>query len=217
MTVGGARTTSRADAAIALRGILARLVPARTDPGTDAARPVAALGGFTVTAAVQSPRFEPYLVLTLADVPRSAIRVEYDELRDTRPLGIVTRLENRVGDLDYTRSRVSAEHTRATDELERARAAIGAPFTHHQALESARARSIQLTGELAARDQNPMPERGRHPGHAAATSTGPSAAGNPAAADAAAASPAAAPAPPPQLSPPPPPPPPPPPGPSRGR
>ena len=107
MTINGTRWTTRADAAIALRNALAaigtpdRLPQAAWDKPTH----VATIAGFDVYA---TPRrfFEPHLSLELAGAPRTNFTVDFNELRNDRPIGIVTRLENRASDLDRTVVRI---------------------------------------------------------------------------------------------------------------
>jgi hypothetical protein len=156
MTVGSTRWTSRADAAIALRNALAAIGGTNPDTTQYAAwdRPnhIGSLGGFDITA---TPRrfLEPHLSLELAGIPRSHIRVDYDELRADRPLGIVIQLENRVRDLERTRHKIEDEAAALAREAEQARADHGKPFTRREALDTARARSAQLAAELAEQDK----------------------------------------------------------------
>lgn len=156
MTVGANRWTARADAAIALRNALAAI--GGTNPDTtefgawDRPNHIGSIGGFDVIA---TPRrfLEPHLSLELAGIPRSHIRVDYDELRSDRPLGIVIQLENRVRDLERTRHKIEAEAAALAREAEQARAEYGKPFTRREALDAARARSAELAAELAEQDK----------------------------------------------------------------
>ena len=100
MTVNGTRWTTRADAAIALRNALTAIAPAG-EHGTAPTVAVASLAGFDITATARR-YLQPHLVLELVDVPRSSTTVDYDELRTDRPLGIVTKLENRASELERT-------------------------------------------------------------------------------------------------------------------
>ncbi|MFP5373267.1 MAG: hypothetical protein ACLGI3_21345, partial [Actinomycetes bacterium] len=96
---------------------------------------------------------EPHLGLGLVDVPRSKVTVDYDELRSDRPLGIVTRLENKAADLERTLHTISDAAVRVAAEADRARAEYGQPYPHRQALDDARVRSAQLAAELAEQKQ----------------------------------------------------------------
>jgi N12 class adenine-specific DNA methylase len=146
MTIQGAGVRSRADAAIALRTVLAKIDPSYADTEP---RPVAQIGGFEVLAAGRR-LLQPHLRLELAGVPRSGLDIGLDELRTDRPLGIITRLENRVAGLATVRAEVSHEIDRASTERARAAAELGQPFPHTQALEAARHRGAELEAELAA-------------------------------------------------------------------
>jgi N12 class adenine-specific DNA methylase len=156
MTIGSTRWTARADAAIALRNALAAI--GGTSPDTtqytawDRPHHIGSIGGFDITA---TPRrfLEPHLSLELAGIPRSHIRVDYDELRADRPLGIVMQLENRIRDLERTRHKIQTEADALRREADQARADYGKPFTRREALEVARARSTQLATELAEKDK----------------------------------------------------------------
>jgi hypothetical protein len=155
MTVNGTRWTSRADAAIALRNALAAVGSLDRMPGTSWDKPhhVATIGGFTVDA---TPRrlLQPHLILQLAGVPRSGITVDYDELRSDRPIGIITRLENRADDVDRLIVRIDTEISGLSAEADRARSHYSQPFTHRDALAVARQRSAELTEQLARTDDD---------------------------------------------------------------
>ena len=112
------------------------------------------LGGFTVAATAQR-YLQPHLSLELVDVPRSSFTVSYDELRADKPLGIITRLENKTHDLDRTHATIAGLAANVSAEADRARADYGQPFTHRQALLDARTRSAELAAELAEPDRHP--------------------------------------------------------------
>ena len=158
MTVNGTRWSTRADAAIALRNTLAA-IPAATGRDTNGDTrpvPVATIGGFDITATARR-YLEPHLSLELDGVPRSGVRVEFDELRQDRPLGIVTKLENKITGLDHTLATITESHASIAAESERARAQYGQPFPHRDALSGARNRSTQLAAELAEQDHHRTP------------------------------------------------------------
>jgi hypothetical protein len=146
MTVAGTCYSSRADAAIALRQALVRINPAAGDTEPTL---VAQLGGFDILAAGRR-LLQPHLRLELADVPRTGVDIGLDELRSDRPLGIVTRLENRVAGPPVIRDEVAHQIARATTERDRAATELGQPFPHAEALEVARRRGAELEAELAA-------------------------------------------------------------------
>jgi len=150
ITLAGRRYTSRGDAAAALRDVLVALPlpPAGAGSALAEPQPIGQVGGFTVLARTQ--RYpQQRLHLSLDGVPRSGTAVEYGELRADRPVGLVTRLENRSASLPKTRSDLTEEITRNTRERERASAALLTPFQHTDALREARALSQRLADALA--------------------------------------------------------------------
>jgi len=150
LTLAGRRHTSRGDAAAALRDVLLALPLPAAGPGSARAepKPIGSVGGCTVLASTQ--RYpEQRLHLSLDGVPRSGTAVEYSELRADRPVGLVTRLENRAASLPRTRSEITGEAERLTTERDRASTALLAPFQHTDALRATRATSQRLADELA--------------------------------------------------------------------
>lgn len=146
MSIGNTSYDARADAAVALRRVLSEIDPSNSDTE---ARAVAQLGGFEILASGRR-LLHPHLRLELSGVPRSGLDVDLDEARAARPLGIITRLENRVAGLAGIRADVSREIERASTERDRAAAELGQPFPHAQALDTARQRGAELEAELAA-------------------------------------------------------------------
>jgi N12 class adenine-specific DNA methylase len=151
MSINGTLWSARVDAAIALRNALSAAQPSG-EHGYDKPIHVATIAGFDVIA---TPRryLEPHLKLELVSVPRSSFSVAYDELRSDRPLGIVVKLENRAADLERVRDRIQTSERDLVAEADRARSEYGQPFAHTQALADARARSAELSTELAEKDQ----------------------------------------------------------------
>jgi N12 class adenine-specific DNA methylase len=144
MAIAGRTYTSRADAATALAGELAGINPTYRDVD---ARVVARLGGQEVTAAGR--RFpDPHVLLELAGAPRSGLTVNLDEAAQTRPLGLITRLENRVAGISTTLAEVQHDLHRLHTERDRASAELGQPFPHADALIAVTARAAQLEHEL---------------------------------------------------------------------
>ena len=180
MTVGGVAWATRADAAAALRHALTTLLPT-SDAGYDRPTTVASIAGHEVIATARR-YLEPHISLELAGVPRSHVRVEPDELRTDRPLGIVIKLENRAADLERTLSRLIHEADALAREGDRARNDYGQPFAHREALADARIRSTALAAELAeqsqtqnAEDAQPAPGATAAPRQPAPNETAPAA------------------------------------------
>jgi len=145
ITIGSHRYDSRADAAIALRNTLATIDPLYRDVD---ARVIAHLGGFDVLAAGQR-LLEPHLRVELAGVPRSGFTLGLDEIRPDRPLGIITKLENRVAAISQLRAEIEQEIHRSSTERDRAATELGQPFPHTAALATCRTRGTELAAELA--------------------------------------------------------------------
>lgn len=145
ITIGTRRYDSRADAATALGNTLASIDPLYRDVP---ARVVAHLGGFDVLAAGQR-LLEPHLRLEFAGVPRSGFTLGLDEIRPERPLGIITKLENRVAAIGQLRTEIEQEMQRSTTERDRATTELGHPFPHTAALATCRTRGAELAAELA--------------------------------------------------------------------
>jgi len=154
MQVAGHDCSSRADAAIALRHALAAIGPAPEHTGLGQPVILGSVGGFTVAATARR-YLQPHLNVQLVDVPRSSFTVSYDELRADKPLGIITRLENKTHDLDRTHAKITGLAANVNAEADRARADYGQPFTHRQELLDARVRSAELAAELAEPDRPP--------------------------------------------------------------
>ncbi len=148
MTVGGRRYRGRGDAALALRDQLSTLL-ATPAAGTAPPVPVGEIGGFPILATPHRLPEQPQLRLELAGVPRSGLTVDASELRADKPLGILTRLENRAAAIPATLADVEQELRRLTAERDRAHAELATPFPHAAALAEAQARRDALAAELA--------------------------------------------------------------------
>ncbi len=157
MTVDGRTFDSRPDAGTRLQAAIARELAARGPSGQRYAGDVASLGGFSVTLTIRPTDFGPEVYLDLADVPDGSVRLDQRDLQQTSPVGLVTRLENRLTGLEQLQDRTQADLDRARSELDRARDALGQPFTHTDALAAARAHLDQLTRELE-EQATPAPE-----------------------------------------------------------
>ena len=102
-------------------------------------------------------------------VPVPAVRISQTELgltSDKPPVGLITRLENKLADLAADRDKVLRRKSAASRRTERARAAVSTPFADADKLSRARARSDRLADELsgqpsAAPPPAPLPARHR--------------------------------------------------------
>jgi hypothetical protein len=142
---------SRPDAAAALSSVLLRHLGepqtrymASRDLGT-----VASLDDLPVHVSTLRRPDGPIIAASIAGLPKAAITISRDDL--TSPgHGIITRLENRVSGLDKTLVELKAHQQGAAEELTRAQAAVGTPFKHAQALQTARADRAMVTRQISA-------------------------------------------------------------------
>ena len=144
-TIDGRHYASRADAAAALGAALTALDPAGYDRPP---RVIGHLAGFDILGAGHQLT-DPYFTLELAGVPRTDFTVTLDDARTERPLGLITRIENRAASIPKLRADVEGDITRLTLERDRAANDLGQPFPHADALHAARRHSLQLAAELA--------------------------------------------------------------------
>jgi N12 class adenine-specific DNA methylase len=144
MTIDGIVHTKRANAGIALADLL--------DGVGQEPRPVGTLAGLAISGCVK---------YSVADDVREA-RLTFDGLPTTTayanlidahkdPLTLIRQLESRVNGLDALRVRTIASREDLQAEGERAKAAIGAPFKHADALAEASAKLEAINAELAAK------------------------------------------------------------------
>jgi hypothetical protein len=101
-----------------------------------------------VTLHVEQTAVGVWVSLDMVDVPEGNVRLDQRDLRETSPVGLVTRLENRLAGLEQLQDRLQADLVRVRVELDRARAAFGQPFAHVEALAAARTEVDRLTKEL---------------------------------------------------------------------
>ena len=161
--------SKRTDAAACLRSVLhAQISQAkkgtrlRDDPGR-----IGTLGGFTI---MSTPTWgagdQVWAHLRFDGVPVPAVRISETELGLTSgkpPVGLITRLENKLADLSADRDRAAEEISRIQAETERARTAIGAPFAHANELARARTQSERLAEELSGQPSAAPPPAIRSP------------------------------------------------------
>jgi hypothetical protein len=88
MSVNSTRWSAHADAAVALSNALAAAQP--VGERHDKPIRVATIAYFDVLATARR-YLEPHLNLEPDGVPRTSVRVDYDDLRSDRPLGIVVK------------------------------------------------------------------------------------------------------------------------------
>ena len=163
MRLDGQAFSKRTDAAACLRSTLhTQISQARkgTRPRDDHGD-IGTLGGFTI---ICTPTWgsgnQVWAHLRFDGVPVPAVRISETELDlapGKPPVGLITRLENKLADLGADRDKVLQEISRIQAETERARAAVSAPFAHADELSRARAQSDRLAEELSGEPSAPAP------------------------------------------------------------
>ena len=114
------------------------------------------LAGLDLVIAVESDLGETELHLLFPDAPVGATVIAASEIEDEHPVGLVSRLTNRLGDLEE-RLRNEVQDLGATRaNLEQAQEMIGRPFDQAARLVSLRNRQAEITEALT-----PKPEAER--------------------------------------------------------
>lgn len=152
MTVGADRYTKRADAAGALAQEMRRLQ--QTVPH-GVSRSLGAAGGLTLTARHYVVP-QPHLTVSLEDLPSSGVQVDASDITsdadNSKALGVIARIENRLRDLRVEPARLEALNVRTLNERARAVAEIGAEFPHATSLAAGRQTRARIDAALKAED-----------------------------------------------------------------
>ncbi len=146
MTLADRRFTARPDADTALHDLIAGL------PAGVRGRQVGAIGGFTIVASTTTApdRTKRFVTLALDGVPQAEVVVPATGMEHGRRVALVTRLENRLYDIERTLRSLRQAAVTAQQEAERAQARIGAPFADQDQLDTARARLTEVNALLRA-------------------------------------------------------------------
>jgi N12 class adenine-specific DNA methylase len=131
MTVDGTLHEDRAGAGDHLRSFLKDTQAHLPAWGRQTAA-VGMLGGLEVTAALYRDTRSEDIVLTVGDLPGTAIPLNHADLPTGR--GLLTRLVNKITGLDALRADLQDRIVKQQQEAARAEAAIGAPFPQQQEL-----------------------------------------------------------------------------------
>ena len=150
ITLDGQRYDKRTAAGEALLGTLTRL--AAVTPIRREGTPLGHLGGFDLTAYVSIWVEDGRGVRVHLDgLPEGQITLTGDDLATASAAGLITRLENRLGDLERQRAVAASAIEACRAEIERAQDRIGGSFGRHDQLLAARDRLEQLNSALTAR------------------------------------------------------------------
>ncbi|WAX58516.1 hypothetical protein M6B22_07060 [Jatrophihabitans cynanchi] len=173
MTVGAATYDKRSDASHALRRSLAELA---RDLGyqREAVVSIGSLAGLALEAHALRRTSGVVLAVRCRGVPHTSVELSIEQLHalgeDSKAVGLVTRLENRVAGLDHRHDELRAEAEHLGVEITRARRRIGAEFPQAGELSAAKLRAADIEARLTEaatprRDpaSDTSPDRGHSP------------------------------------------------------
>jgi hypothetical protein len=146
MNIDGRSFTKRMEAAAALQQLL--VASFRQTHGAEISVPVGHLAGFDVVARITRDAFGSGVSLSLDGVPRTTPEITPAELRDTPPLGLLTRLENLAGDLESRASAATERAEQARRDSARATGRIGQVFEHGGRIASLKVRLAEIEKAL---------------------------------------------------------------------
>ncbi len=149
MTVEGRRYRKRADAG---QHLLRRLSEETANQLGYRQRTLGAgeLGGFPLTATIGQALGEVLVTMSFDGAPGTETRLTTADLAQMEPVGLITRLENRLARLETARTQALAGIDHARGELDHACASLGRPFPQAADLASARDRVRQIDEQLQA-------------------------------------------------------------------
>jgi hypothetical protein len=147
MTIQETRHTRRAGAGQHVKHMLEREASAIAGL---VRRPVSIghLGGFPVSAEVYQSPGSTHITITLDGAPGATIELPASDLRSADPAGLVTRLENRLTQLEARKAAALADIDHARRQIIHARDSIGQPFPHAGELTAARQRAREIDEAL---------------------------------------------------------------------
>ena len=182
MTVDQVRHDKRADAGQHVKDILEREAAGLAGQLRRAVS-IGQLGGFPVNADVHRSLGTTKIALSLEGAPGTTIDLPASGLRGADPVGLVTRLENRLTQLETRKASALADIEHARRQITHARSSIGQPFPHAEELAAARER-VREIDEALDRMAQQDPGRAGAPEQEASSGSGPhESGGHPAAAE----------------------------------
>lgn len=148
MRTGAGVFDKRVDAARAVQGVLAGLTR-ELGYQREATVPVGQLGGLAVEATAIRRTTGIELTLRCTNVPFTSVDIKVEALHDdSKAIGLISRLENRISALDARRREVIGDIEAVTVESDRAQARIGVPFAQAGDLSAAMLRATDIEGRL---------------------------------------------------------------------
>ena len=157
MTIGDRTYRKRADAGLHLLHILQREAENQLGSRQRIMR-AGELGGFPLTVTVSRALGQAEVAPALDGAPGTELRLTSRSLTETDPVGLITRLENRLAQLETTKAKALAEIDHARMEIDHAAASTGRPFPQAADLAAARERSRHIDEELEAAATPPSAE-----------------------------------------------------------
>jgi hypothetical protein len=111
------------------------------------------LAGLDLVIAVESDLEETELHLLFPDAPVGATVIAATEIEDEHPVGLVSRLTNRLGDLEERLRNEVQDLGTARANLEQAKEMIGSPFDQAARLVNLRNRQAEITEALTPKQE----------------------------------------------------------------
>jgi N12 class adenine-specific DNA methylase/SAM-dependent methyltransferase len=145
--IDGAHYTKRADAGQHVKHILEREA-SQVAGQLRRAVSVGQLGGFAINAEVHRSLGTTKVTINLEGAPGTTIDLPASGLRDADPVGLITRLEHRLAELETRKTKVLADIDHARRQMTHARGSVGQPFQHAAELAAARTRVREIDEAL---------------------------------------------------------------------
>jgi hypothetical protein len=108
------------------------------------------LGGFPLTVTITRTLGQVQATPALEGAPGAELSFTTRDLADADPIGLISRLENRLTQLEAAKAKALADADRARAEIEHANASLGKPFPQAADLAAAHERSRQIDDQLEA-------------------------------------------------------------------
>jgi N12 class adenine-specific DNA methylase/predicted RNA methylase len=115
------------------------------------------LGGLQLTASINRTLTDVHATLAFSGAPGTEMTMTAADLAATDAVGVITRLENRLGRLEGAKSQALSDADHARNELAHAIASIGKPFLQAAQLAAASERVRQIDEQLQAAAE-PQPQ-----------------------------------------------------------
>jgi hypothetical protein len=179
MTVQGQRYTKRADAGQHLLGLLRREAANQLGYRQRTVH-AGGLGGFPLIVTISQALGQVTVSPAFDGGPGTGFALTSRDLAESDPVGLVTRLENRLTRLEAGKAKTLADIDLARSEIQHATASLGQPFPQAAELDSARQRAREIDEQLEAAASPPASDPAaeattdaQQPGEASTAEAGP--------------------------------------------